>query len=98
MKLVARIPIEVGTTQWSIEFVEDLGDHGDCDGSSRTMRIEYSPAVSQEEMLKVAYHEWLHATDCIYKIGISESKVRILEQEFPRFLSAMRRAGLLSGF
>lgn len=95
MKLLARIPVEVGTTQWSIEFVEGLGDHGDCDGVDRTMRIDYDPTLDREELLKVAFHEWLHATDYIYRLGVSESKVRILEQEFPRFLAAMRRVGLL---
>lgn len=94
MKLVARIPIEIGTSQWQIEFVDGMSDHGDCDGASRVMRVEHGQ--SREEMLKIAYHEWLHATDCIYRLGISESKVRILEQEFPRFLAAMRRAGLLT--
>lgn len=95
MKLLARIPVQVGSTDWRLEFVEGLGDQGECDGSERAMRIEYEPDLGKEELLRVAFHEWLHAVDYVYKLNMSEQKVRVLEQEFSRFLAAMQRLGLL---
>lgn len=92
MRLIARTDVEVGSTKWDVEIVEGLGDYGDCDPLSRTLRVELG---SKEETLAVLYHEVLHAVDCIYKLGLSETKVRILEQEFPRFLAAAKRLGLI---